>query len=364
MGREAGPCPNQFRGRENGLTIEEQGDLGILGWLCLVVVVRIPVLNLAIILLASLAGNAAAQFKEDTLREGKAGAVVTHRWRVGMIVTADGGGFKRITGTLAVPMDWPEQRVRTVAEDLSPGVSVSYQVIDGAVRQMTVRIPLLARGEEAKAIVTFEIKRLLPVAPDDTENFVLPNAKRLDRKTAIYLAPSPMIESNSPEIKAAAKEAGAGKEKAWEKVEAIYDWVREKITFHDNRGAEVKSAAEALRLGDGDCDEMSSLFVALCRANEIPARMVRVPGHCYPEFYLLDADGKGHWFPCQAAGTRAFGAMPDPRPVLQKGDNLMVVDPQTKKKTRQRFLPENLVGFATEPGGKLKLKQVCERANE
>ena len=38
-----------------------------------------------------------------------------------------------------------------------------------------------------------------------------------------------------------------------------------------------------------------------------PARTVRVPGHVYPEFYLLDEDGKGRWFPCQVSGTRDFG---------------------------------------------------------
>ena len=51
---------------------------------------------------------------------------------------------------------------------------------------------------------------------------------------------------------------------------------------------------------------------------------VWVPGHCYPEFYLEDAEGRGHWIPCQAAGTRAFGSMPEHRPILQKGDNFRV----------------------------------------
>jgi hypothetical protein len=110
---------------------------------------------------------------------------------------------------------------------------------------------------------------------------------------------------------------------------------------------------------------MTSLFVALCRANGIPARTVRVPGHCYPEFYLLERNGKGHWFPCQAAGTRAFGAMPDPRPVLQKGDNVSATDPRTnKKKTQVRFLPETLVGTPAGGGGRLRLKLVCEPADE
>ena len=71
-----------------------------------------------------------------------------------------------------------------------------------------------------------------------------------------------------------------------------------------------KGAIDALRDEQADCQGRSMLFIALCRANKIPARMVWVDGHAYPEFYLEDAEGKGYWFPCESAGTRAFGEMP------------------------------------------------------
>ena len=45
-----------------------------------------------------------------------------------------------------------------------------------------------------------------------------------------------------------------------------YDWVREKIKFEDNQGKTVKTTLATLSDGVGDCDEMSSLFIALCRA--------------------------------------------------------------------------------------------------
>ncbi len=313
---------------------------------------------------AALAASSLAQLKEAAPAEGKLGQEITQKWRVGMIVTADGGGFRGIVGTVTVPMDWPEQRVQVLKEDLSPGVAVSCQTIKGVARQMSVKIPTLSAGQEAKAIVTLEIHRLVPTPPDDTGVFVLPNAKRFDPKLASYLRPSPYIESSAAEIVEAAKKVGADKENAWDRVEAIYDWVRDKVQFEDNRGGTVKGALATLRDGTGDCDEMTSLFVALCRASGIPARTVRVPGHCYPEFYLLDQDGKGHWFPCQAAGTRAFGVMPDPRPVLQKGDNVLAADPRSKKKTPVRFLPETLVGLPMGDGGSLRLKLVCEPADD
>jgi len=311
-----------------------------------------------------LAAPAAGQSQDNDAPTATLGQRVVARWRVGMIVTAEGGAFKRIVGTVTVPMDWPEQTVREVERDLSSGVTVSYRTVEGAARQMVVSIPPLAAGDDARAIVTFEIKRLCPSPPENPDLYVLPKVKPADRRLGAFLGPSPLIESDDAQIAGIAKKLVAGQDNAWRQVEALYDWVREKIEFHDNRGGTVKSALQALRDGTGDCDEMTSLFVALCRASDVPARTVRVPGHCYPEFYLLDDEGKGHWFPCQAAGSRAFGAMPDPRPVLQKGDNLLVVDAQTKKKTRARFLPETLAGFPAGRGGALRLKLVCEPADQ
>lgn len=49
----------------------------------------------------------------------------------------------------------------------------------------------------------------------------------------------------------------------------------------------------------GDCEEMVLLFVGLCRLSKIPARTVWVHSHDYPEFYLVDKQGKGHWIPPQ-----------------------------------------------------------------
>jgi hypothetical protein len=83
---------------------------------------------------------------------------------------------------------------------------------------------------------------------------------------------------------------------------------------------------------------LTSLFIALCRNHNIPARSVWVPGHCYPEFFLADANGEGHWYPCQAAGDRSFGRMHEPRPILQKGDSFKL--PESAKPLRyvQPFL--------------------------
>ncbi len=318
---------------------------------------------IAVIVGSALRLCVAAEADPDAPRvEKPLGRVVAQQWQIGMVITAEGGAYKGIVGTTAVPMSWPDQEVKVVKEDLSPGVKVSYQNVEGAVRQMVIRIPMLAAQREARALVTFEIHRVLQEPPADPESYAVPNAKRLDRKLAIHLSPSPYIESNRPEIKKVAEQAIAGKKGAWQQVEAIYDWVRSEIRFEDNRGKEVNGALETLATRVGDCDEMTSLFVAMCRSIGVPARTVRVPGHVYPEFHLVDSAGEGRWFPCQISGTRAFGAMPDPRPVLQKGDNITALDPHTKKKIKHRYLPETLTGFPTSGGGALRPQMICERA--
>mgnify|MGYP005849345147 CR=1 FL=1 len=257
------------------------------------------------------------------------------RWKVGITMNPAGAPCARVFGTTPVPTDWPEQRVRIVEEDISPVVrEVKYRVLENGVKQMLISIPLINPGETAKALVTFEVAKKTILPPEDPSQFDLPK-KMLD--VSMYLKASPMIETDNPRIRKLAREIVQEKVTAWEKVEAIYDWVRDHIEYRDGP---LKGAAAALRDGNGDCEELTSLFIALCRVNRIPARTVWIPQHCYPEFYLQDKQGKGHWIPCQVAGTREFGGMSDSRPILQKGDNFRVPE----KKGPQRYVAEFLTG--------------------
>lgn len=301
------------------------------------------VFNLTLVCLLAFVPAVNAQFVDGDAGGTKLGEVSTQRWKVGMMVTASGGWCKGIRGYVPVPVEWPEQQVTVVEEDISPGAKISYRTIDGTMKLMVVSIPNLPDGQTANALVTFEIRRNAQEPPTETEieGYVLPNVKKLPRDMRIYLGPSPYIESRSPKIRKLAKEIGADKERAWDQVEAVYDWVRDKVQYEDGP---LKGALAALRDGTGDCEELTSLFIAILRAKEIPARTVWVHGHCYPEFYLEDKEGAGHWFPCQAAGSRAFGGIPENRPILQKGDNFRLPD---NPRERVRYLPERVTGEAS-----------------
>jgi transglutaminase-like putative cysteine protease len=169
----------------------------------------------------------------------------------------------------------------------------------------------------------------------------------------------------------------------WKNIdESATDWNIEYVEGED------KGAIETLRDGQADCQGRSAVFIALCRANKIPARMVWVDGHVYPEFYLergaagrglapfaqsaeqkvpvpLSAGRKrgskeipGDWYPCESAGTRAFGEMPLARTILQKGDNFRVPERKTE---RLRYASDFMVGLPTPGGGRPKVKYIREQ---
>lgn len=139
------------------------------------------------------------------------------------------------------------------------------------------------------------------------------------------------FQTGSPVGEEAVAEAPAGPSD-WERVEAIYDYVQDKIAYE--AGAQDKSAVDALQDGKADCHGIAALFVAMCRTAKVPARMVWVDEHQYAEFYLEDEAGKGHWYPVQSAGSRAFGEMPTPKVILQKGDNFRVPE---RRRERLRY---------------------------
>jgi hypothetical protein len=240
----------------------------------------------------------------------------TERWEIGMTVEAP-GACTGISATIPVPTDWPEQQVKLLDQQASPRTAkILYKTPADGVKQMVITIPRLPAGATANVLATFEVTKQPVSPPPQVQSLKKPGRPSADLRP--YLGTSPGIETTDREIGRIAAQVVQGKATDWAKVEAIYEWVRENVQYQFDE--ELKGALVALKSGHGDCEELTSLFIALCRANDIPARSVWIPGHCYPEFYLEDAAGQGHWFPCQAAGSREFGSMHESRPILQKGD--------------------------------------------
>jgi hypothetical protein len=118
-----------------------------------------------------------------------------------------------------------------------------------------------------------------------------------------YLRPEPFIESDAPEIRAAAENMVAGITGTRERAERL---TREVNTMVEKKPTvSLPSALEVLRTKVGDCNEHTALFVALARSLGIPARinvgLVYVRGafyyHAWPEVYLDEGKGQGLWLP-------------------------------------------------------------------
>jgi hypothetical protein len=120
-----------------------------------------------------------------------------------------------------------------------------------------------------------------------------------------YTQPEELIQSDALEIASQAQNL-TGKEKGiHKKVSKIYNFV---IThMHYAAQDEERGAVWALENGVGDCSEYSYLFVALCRAVGIPARVqagfafhrINEPledGHMWAEYYLENYG----WIPVDA----------------------------------------------------------------
>lgn len=286
----------------------------------------------------------------------------TIKFRVGAEITASRGACRGIVSMVTVPLECPEQQVTILAEDISPEVrEATFRSLPGGeVKQFLISVPQLPRDAVARAIVTCEVTTRPILPPENTEDLVIP--KKLHKDIRGYTSASPYIESRHQRVRSLSKEVLKDVEDSitdWERIEKIYDWVLENIEYVEGPD---KPAIDTIRDGQADCQGRSAVFVALCRANNIPARIVWVDGHVYPEFYMehRDDEGKksktplGRWYPCESAGSRAFGEMPLARTILQKGDNFRV--PEHKDKNRLRYATDYTIGLPSPGGGKPKVK--------
>ncbi len=264
---------------------------------------------------------------------------------IGVRVTAPDGNMLGTLATTVFPTPWPEQKVEIVEANVPAPLKSEFRELPGGNRQLLLFAQMIPANSVVEATFKVRIEKSHIIGPEDTLQFRIP--KRLPRDVSAFMSNSPYIEANSSEIKKIVREIEATEPLTdWKKVELLYDWVRENITY--TRG-DLKTVREAVRDKTGDCEEMTSTFVALCRAARVPARCVWIPNHCYPEFYLEDQAGVGHWFPCQVAGTRNFGSMPEYLPILQKGDRFKVPEHTEQQRYLADFLSTKKVLSRNDP---------------
>ncbi|MCG8448486.1 MAG: transglutaminase-like domain-containing protein [Pirellulales bacterium] len=286
------------------------------------------------------------------------GSTQVGHYRVGASITASRGAVQNIVAMVAVPFECDEQQVKIIEEDVTSHCRpLDYRLLrEGGARQMLISIPFLPAGEKAHALVTFEVQTSTILPPEDTSLLQIP--VKPDRRLKRYLGRSPYIETNHAKIKKVARQIFAELDEnvsAWERVEAIYDYVLDHVEYVEG---DDKSAVQTLNDAQGDCQNISALFIALCRTNKIPARIVWVHEHSFAEFCLFDQHGNPHWFPVESAGTRAFGEMPLARTILQKGDNFKVPE---RPRTPLRYASNFMIAEGAPGSGKPRVRYIQEQ---
>jgi hypothetical protein len=259
----------------------------------------------------------------------------TYQFRIVMKVSAEKNQLTRVTSTCPLPAEWREQRAKLIRETLPPGTKSREQTIQGTGKLWIVSCPKLAAGRTLTWERVYEIKRFHVAGRWDGKSLRLPKAKTDETRAA--LGESPGIDPVDDEIRRLAEELAKPGQTPFDFARAAADWVQKNVTY---QLGEYRGAKFALEQRLGDCEDLSALFIALCRAREIPARTVWVEGHAYPEFYL-EEENKGDWIPVQLHGPEDFGSISETRPILQKGDRYR--DSTTRRMVR--YLPQQAVCY-------------------
>jgi transglutaminase-like putative cysteine protease len=207
-----------------------------------------------------------------------------------------------------------------------------------------IRYRATVKGGEASGLfVSSGTQFVQPVGPDSVD--LLVRALRVDDALGNEfpadappgeedLLPNSLIQSDDDQIHRLAREIAADATSKWEIAVALERHVRD---FIENKGftQALSSAAEVIRSREGDCTEHAVLLAALCRAREIPSRVViglvyyRPAGgfayHMWTEVWIED-----RWLPLDATlGQGGIGAAH----LAVSRSNLKGVDPLTQ------FLP-------------------------
>jgi transglutaminase-like putative cysteine protease len=194
---------------------------------------------------------------------------------------------RRISFVAVLPTTLPD-RQKVISTEYSPKPSRTFQINDNSYAQYIFDDPAEKMQIDIKIKMELFKYDLYTAKKNRTENDS-DNSALED-----FLIDEKYIEKDDPEIQQIANSLEGRTEE--EIVKNIYDFVIAHLEYVKHGRLDF-GAVKALREGKGDCSEYSDLFVALCRAKNIPARVVtgytlrfdsESPKHNWAEAYLQD----------------------------------------------------------------------------
>lgn len=230
--------------------------------------------------------------------------------------TGNAGG---VMASTPVPLELPEQKVEDV-RITTEGCAAEIRRLAPEAGQLFLAAAGIARGQSILAQAVYTLTLFKQYHGYAKEQFPAKQASP-PKELRLYLGDSPGIQTRDKPVKDLAAKLGGQLDHPWDKAKAFHQWVWENIKA---RIGPYTNVLAALKDRVGDCEERAAVFVALCRASGIPARLVWLPNHNWAEFYLIDEAGEGHWIPAHTSCYSWFGWTGAHELVLQKGDNIRI----------------------------------------
>jgi hypothetical protein len=265
--------------------------------------------------------------------ENQTGYLEPRSFELSVEIALEGqGAARQLAASTPVPVSHPEQTIDQVRVE-SDGCQAQLHAVAETAAQLRLFAAGVSRGEVIQAVANFRLTICKDYRKLSAERFPREQPPIPRDVRNAYLADSPGIETRIRSVRIQAQQLAKQASHPWSLAESIHRWVWENI---EPRVGDYTSVAKAMESRVGDCEERAAVFIALCRANGIPARLVWVPNHNWAEFYLQDAQQQGYWIPAHTAAYPWFGWTGAHELVLQKGDRLRVPE----KKRAQRLLAD------------------------
>jgi hypothetical protein len=243
---------------------------------------------------------------------------------VGIEIDGAGSAFQ-VKATTPVPVACPEQKI-DAEEVAAQGCEAQLRQVAPYARQLCLYAPQIALGQKIAALAQFKLTLYKQFHGYRREQFPQAQPSPPAEVRRDYLGESPGIQTRSKDVAQLLGQLQEGAEHPWDLAQRAAAWIVKNIQPQIGPYTGVQTA---LQTGRGDCQEMAGIFIALCRAAGIPARLVWVPDHNWSEFYLTDHQGQGHWLPVHTGCYFWFGWTGAHELVIQKGDRIQV--PEKKR---------------------------------
>jgi hypothetical protein len=249
---------------------------------------------------------------------GETGYLEPRYFDVSTTITAEGQGRgSHLVATTVVPSAFPEQQIIGLHVEQN-GCDANVAVLEDGAAVLRLFANEIVRGQVVSAVARYRMSIHKDYRGLEKDQFPF-----IQDPQAVFpkqlLGNSPGIKCDSIAVRTIVGDAKISSSHPWDVAKKFQQWVWDHIEGVPGKYTSVEAAIENRR---GDCEERATVFVACCRAANIPARLVWVPGHTWAEIGLHDHEKRPHWIPVHTAAYSWFGWTGAHEVILQKGDNI------------------------------------------